>query len=145
MTKSFTVATLLAAAVSADDCSYFQNLGCTSGSVTTNPADWVNRSFQTPLPGSPNYNESYQGYGRVVCYNNIVYGSDKQSAKVEARCRQHESITSLQYNWNGEGFTSNSTYSLSNSFANALTLVVKAIDGSGKEFTISPEAPNFIW
>jgi len=70
-TNSIVLAALLAALASADDCSFFQGLGCTSGSATNNPADWVNRSFQTPLPDSPNYKDGMQGYGRVVCYNRI--------------------------------------------------------------------------
>lgn len=74
-------------------------MGCT-GSETTNPADWVNRSFQTPLPGAADYSEKYQGMGRITCYNNIVYSGDKQSANVEAVCRQHSSISQMEYNWN---------------------------------------------
>lgn len=83
--------------------------------------------------------------GRIVCYNNITYTSDRKSATVEARCRKHSSITNVQYNWNNEGYTTNKTYNAGNSFAKALTLVVKAVDASGTEFTITPEAPNFIW
>ena len=132
-------------ALAQTDCSYFYNLGCTSGSVTTNPADWVDRSFQTPLPGTPKWKEGYQGMGRIVCYNNITYASDRKSATVEARCRQHSSIIDVQYNWNNEGYSSNKTYHAGSSFAAALTLVVKAVDASGAEFTITPEAPNFIW
>jgi len=144
MNKSFVAATLAAVSL-AVDCSYNQGLGCTSGSVTTNPADWVNRSFQTPLPGSANWKESYQGMGRIVCYNNITYASSRQSATVEARCRQHSSITNVQYNWAGQGFSSSSTHSVDSAFKDALSLVVKATDGAGKEFTVELEAPNFIW
>jgi len=82
MFNKFTVAALVAACASAVDCSFFQNLGCTDGQVTTNPADWVDRSFQTPLPGTPMWKEEYQGMGRVVCYNSIVYTSDRSSAQV---------------------------------------------------------------
>ena len=145
-TNPAVLAALFAPAILAQtDCSYYQGLGCTSGSVTTNPADWVDRSFQTPLPGTANWKEGYQGMGRIVCYNNIIYSSDRQSASVEARCRQHSSIVDVQYNWNNEGFTSNKSYSVGTSFAAALTLVVKAVDQSGAEFTITPEAPNFLW
>jgi hypothetical protein len=83
--------------------------------------------------------------GRVVCYNNIVYSSGRNSAQVEARCRQHSSITKMEYNWNNKGFTSSSIFSVDSSFANALTLVVKATDASGTEFTYQPESPNFLW
>jgi len=83
--------------------------------------------------------------GRIVCYNNITYSSDRTSATVEARCRQHSSVVDVKYNWNNEGFQSNKTYQVGSSFASALTLVVKAVDASGSEFTISPEAPHFLW
>jgi len=69
--KGFTVAALMAVCSIADDCSFFQGLQCTSGSQTTNPPDWADRSFQTYLPGSAHYNEAYQGLGRVMCYNHI--------------------------------------------------------------------------
>jgi hypothetical protein len=35
-----------------DDCSFFQNLGCTGGTDTRYPDDWADRAFQTWLPGS---------------------------------------------------------------------------------------------
>jgi len=34
------------------------------------------------LPGTPMWKEEYQGMGRVVCYNSIVYTSDRSSAQV---------------------------------------------------------------
>ena len=87
------------------DCSSFQGeMGCRSGQETKNPADWAQRSFQTPLPGDPYYKPAYQGLGRVMCYNNIKYNSGRTSATVEVRCRQHSSITKVQYNFNNEGF-----------------------------------------
>jgi len=55
--KSYTVASVLAVAALADDCSYFYDLGCTSGDVTTNPSDWADRSFQTYLPGSKKFQD----------------------------------------------------------------------------------------
>ena len=51
----------------------------------------------------------------------------------------------MEYNWNNKGFTSSSIFSVDSSFANALTLVVKATDASGTEFTYQPESPNFLW
>ena len=140
------IAALLAPAL-AEDCSYFYNLGCADGTVTTNPADWANRSFQTWLPesGSENYREGYQGLGRVTCYNNIIYNSSRTSADVEARCRTHSSITSLEYNWNGEGFTDSNLRHLDSSFIDALSLTVRANDGNGNHYTIDLESPNFMW
>lgn len=74
--------------------------------------------------------------GRIVCYNNIIYSSDRRSAEVEARCRQHSSIAKVEYNWAGKGFTGSSTHSLDSSFKDALTVVVKATDKDGNEFTV---------
>ena len=75
-----------------DDCSFFQNLGCQNGSDTRYPDDWADRAFQTWLPGSEKHQDGFEGLGRVMCYNNIAYGSDRQSAEVEAVCRQHSSV-----------------------------------------------------
>ena len=71
MFRSFAATLMTSVAVAQTDCSYFYNLGCADGSTTTNPPDWANRSFQTPLPGSPDYKPEYEGLGRVMCYNNI--------------------------------------------------------------------------
>jgi alpha-amylase len=43
-------------------------MGCASGSTTTYPADWSNRSFQTFLKGDAYYKPEYEGLGRVMCY-----------------------------------------------------------------------------
>jgi hypothetical protein len=145
MPRSLIVSALVGVALAQEDCSYFYNLGCTDGQVTTNPPEWASRTFQTPLPGSSNYRESYQGFGRVTCYYNIVYAQDRNSATVEARCRQHDSVAELQYNWNGEGFQSSNTYHAGSSLKKALSLVVKAIDSDGQEYTITLESPNFLW
>jgi hypothetical protein len=83
------------------DCSNFQGqMGCTSGQATNPPADWASRSFQTPLPHDPYYKDQYEGLGRIMCYNNIVYSSDLKSANIECLCRQHSSINKVQFNWN---------------------------------------------
>jgi alpha-amylase len=146
MFTSFATALIATVAVAQTDCSYFYNLGCTSGSVTTNPPDWANRSFQTPLPGSAHYKPEYEGLGRVMCYNNIQYASDRKSATVEARCRTHSSVSNVSYNWNGEGFTSSKTYAAGSALGGkALSLVVKATDNAGVDYTITMESLNFIW
>jgi hypothetical protein len=79
-------------------------MGCRSGQETKNPADWADRSFQTPLPGDNYYKKEYQGLGRVACFNDIKYNAGRTSATVEVRCRKHSSITSLKYNFNKSGF-----------------------------------------
>ena len=128
-----------------DDCSFFQNLGCQNGSDTRYPDDWADRAFQTWLPGSEKHQDGFEGLGRVMCYNNITYASDRQSAEVEAVCRQHSSVQKLEYNWAGQGFTSESKFSADSSLNDALSLVVKATDSDGAEFTITMESLNFIW
>ena len=142
--KSFACATLLSAFASADDCSYFYDLGCSSGDVTTNPDDWAERSFQTYLPGSDLYKEEYEGLGRVMCYNHIQYDDTRTNATVTARCRQHSSITELTYNWNDEGFAAADSYSVDGQMNTPLTLQVKANDGT-TDYTITLEPVSFIW
>lgn len=83
--------------------------------------------------------------GRVFCYNHIKYSTDRSSAEVEARCRQHSSITKMEYNWNGKGYKSDSTYLVDQNMKDALSLTVKATDNEGTEFTVSLESPNFMW
>ena len=150
LSNTFTVAVVaFASAANAflmdDDCSYFYNLQCTSGDQTTNPPDWAERSFQTYLPGSANYKEEYEGLGRVMCYNNITYSEDRQRATVEAVCRQHSSVTKLEYNWNNQGYTDMNTYMASGEDVDAVPLTVKATDGDANEYTITMEPVNFIW
>lgn len=97
MRKAYQLAIVGIAAVatiaSAADCSNFNGeMSCKSGSQTTYPDDWAQRSFQTFLPGSPYYKDKYEGLGRIACYSAIKYGGDRKSASVEIRCRQHSSI-----------------------------------------------------
>lgn len=107
--------------VNAADCSNFQGeMGCSSGSVTKNPEDWANRSFQTFLPGDSQYKKEYESLGRVMCYSAIKYASDRKSAEVEIRCRQHSSIKSLSYNFDNKGYQSSKTFKVDSSFSNVL-------------------------
>lgn len=132
-----------------DDCSNFNGgVGCTDGQQTRYPDDWSKRSFQTFLKDGPDaalYKDEYEGLGRVMCYNQIVYAADRKSATVTAQCRKHDSITKLEYNWNGAGFVEDETFSVASDVTDALTLIVKATDGDGKEFTITMEPTNFVW
>jgi hypothetical protein len=132
-----------------DDCSNFNgDTGCTSGQQTRYPDDWSKRSFQTFLKDGPDahlYKPEYEGLGRVMCFNDIIYSADRSSANVTAKCRKHDSITKMEYNFNNEGFQSNATYAVNTSFSDALSLVVKATDGDGKEYTITQEVQNFVW
>ena len=80
-----------------------------------------------------------------MCYNNVVYARDRKSAKVKATCRKHESITKVEYNFNGQGFITNDTFDATSSLSQELTLTVKATDNKGKDYTITVEPSNFIW
>jgi len=132
-----------------DDCSNFNgHVGCTDGQQTRYPDEWSKRSFQTFLKDgvdSHMYKPEYEGLGRVMCFNKVTYAADRQSAKVEATCRKHDSIQTVQYNWNGSGFTSESTFQADSSFKDDLTLVVKVTDGDGKDYQVTVEKTNFIW
>ena len=132
-----------------DDCSNFNgNVGCTDGEQTRYPDDWAKRSFQTFLKDGPDahmYKDEYEGLGRVMCFNQVVYAADKKSATITAKCRQHDSITELQYNWNGAGFVADETFEVDESVKEEVSLVVKAIDGDKKEFTITMEPTNLVW
>ena len=79
-----------------DDCSNFNgNVGCKDGQQTRYPDEWNKRAFQTFLKDGPDahmYKDEYEGLGRIMCYNKVTYGSDRQSATVEAICRKHDSI-----------------------------------------------------
>ena len=79
-----------------DDCDNFNyQTGCTSGDQTRYPDEWSKRSFQTFRKDGPDahlYKDEYEDLSRVMCFTKISYGSDKMSAKVEAKCRQHDSI-----------------------------------------------------
>ena len=80
-----------------------------------------------------------------MCYNNITYDSSRTSATVEAVCRQHSSVYKLEYNWNAEGFLCENTYDVDSSFAGKLSLIVRATDSDGTEYTITMEPLNFIF
>ncbi len=97
-------------------------MGCKSGTQTTNPPEWAERSFQTFLPGDPYYKPEYEGLGRVMCYNNIKYNSGRTQATVEVRCRQHSSITKVEYNFNNAGWVSGNTFSVDTSFSTNLPI-----------------------
>jgi len=51
----------------------------------------------------------------------------------------------MEYNWNGEGFTDSDAYSVGSDFTDSLSLQVRATDSDGNQYTITPEALNFIW
>jgi alpha-amylase len=120
-------------------------MGCTSGQATNPPTDWSARSFQTPLPHDPYYKPEYEGLGRVMCYNNIVYNNGLTSATVEVRCRQHSSINKVQYNFNKQGFQDLSKFTADKSFSSTLPVTVRGYDIHGLTWDITLEPLNFVW
>lgn len=61
-----------------------------------------------------------------------------------ARCRTHSSVSSVQYNWGEQGFADEDSIHVGADQTDALTLQVKANDGS-KDYTITLEPLNFVW
>ena len=120
-------------------------MGCTSGQATNPPSDWSARSFQTPLPHDPYYKAEYEGLGRVMCYNNIVYNSGRTSATVEVRCRQHSSVNKVQYNFDHQGFGDSNKHTVDSSFSKVLSVVVRGTDIHGETYDITLEPLNFVW
>ena len=132
-----------------DDCSNFNgNLGCTDGSQTRYPDDWSKRSFQTFIKDGPDahmYKPGYEDLARIMCYNNVEYAGDRQSAKVTATCRKHDSIQKMEYNFNNEGFVEKDNYDATTALTDTLTVAVRGTDNDGKEWNITVEPSNFIW
>ena len=91
------------------------------------------------------YKPEYEGLGKVMCFNNIVYSADRSSATVEAKCRQASDVTSLSYAWNGADYSDKASFSADSSLADKeLTLSVKA-DTGDQSYEITVQPVNFIW
>ncbi len=100
-------------------------MGCASGQIATNPAEWAQRSFQSFLPGDANYKAGYEGLGRVMCYPDITYTSSAHTAaNVDVKCKQHSSITKVEYNFNNKGWQENSKISVDSSSLPTSTLPI---------------------
>ena len=81
----------------------------------------------------------------MACYSATLYAHDRKLAIVEVRCRQHASITSLQYQFGSQPFQASNSYQVDSSFATELVIKVQGTDAAGKTWTITLEALNFIW
>lgn len=64
---------------------------------------------------------------------------------VEVRCRQHSSITEVQFNFGGKGYQSSNELSVDQSLSEALTVSVQATDNQNVKWTITLEPLNFLW
>lgn len=84
-----------------------------------------------------------------MCYMQTVYSEDRSSATVTAKCRQHDSVTKVEFNWDGRGFSDDSSMEVSASTFDAskgdLNLTVRATDDKGKQYEITVAPSNFIW
>lgn len=116
-------------------------MSCRDGQQTTYPDDWAHRSFQTPLKGDKEYKDSFESLGRIACYSDLVYSSDKKSANVEVKCRTQESVKSVVYSYNGGDFVSNNVFKADSSFTTPLTIIVS--DGGDHKITL--ETVDFVW
>lgn len=67
-----------------------------------------------------------------MCYMQVGYSEDRTFANVKAKCRQHESVSKVEYNWAGKGFTGEDSFAVSAENFGAsegdLTLTVRATD-----------------
>ena len=100
----------------------------------------MNRQFQTPLEGEVNYKESYESLGKIACYSNVIYASGKQSAIVDVRCRKHDSVDKLVFDF-GQGFGEENVLEVDT----RMTEVVKIVVSDGGKRVIHLEDVDFVW
>jgi hypothetical protein len=74
-----------------------------------------------------------------------VYSPNRDSATLHAKCRKHDSIVKMEYQWGSGDFTESDSFKADTSLGDAVTLTVKATDGDGKEWKITMEPYNFVW
>ena len=116
-------------------------MACQDGQQTTYPDDWSHRSFQTPLKGQPLFKDTYESLGRIACYSDVVYSSDRTSATVDVKCRNQETITSLVYSFDGGKFSDVNTFKTDSSYNKILKIQVS--DGNDNKITL--EEVDFLW
>ena len=146
MNKNFFLVYILALKILVSECcnNFNSEMGCKDGKQTTYPDSWSARSFQTPIKGEPLYKDSYESLGRIACFSNVKYSSNKQSANVEVRCRTDASISieSLVYSYDGRDPVTDNHFSADvNSFKKPLTIVVS----NNNDHKITLEEVDFIW
>ena len=123
-------------------CDTFNDeMACQDGQQTSYPDDWAHRSFQTPLKGDKEYEKSFESLGRIACYPDVVYSSDRKSADIDVKCRTQESVKDLVFSFDGSKFSSDSTFKADSSFTTPL--IIKVSDGDKNEITL--EDVDFVW
>jgi len=130
---------VLSIAIACDN--FNDEMSCKGGEQTDYPDSWSHRSFQTPLKGDKQYLDSFESWGRIACYPDVVYSSDKSSAEVEVKCRTHESVSNVVYSYDGSDFSDKNTFSADGSFSTPL--VIKVSDNGDNEITL--EDVDFVW
>ncbi|CAI2361994.1 unnamed protein product [Moneuplotes crassus] len=137
--KGLLVILLVCAVLACDN--FNGEMSCQSGDQTSYPESWAHRSFQTPLKGDKNYQDSFESLGRIACYPDVVYDSNRKSAKVEVKCRKQETVGDLVYSFDGQSYQSDEVFTADTSFTTPL--VIKVSDGGDHDITL--EDVDFMW
>ena len=115
-----------------DSCNNFDNENACRGQQTDNDPSWANRAFQTPPRGHPLWRENYQDYNILVGYARTVYTSSGANVTVITRLNPTYSSLTLKYFF-GDSSSDSSSFFVSSSFKNLLTVRVEAYDGGEKK------------
>lgn len=135
----FALVLILAIAFACD--TFNGEMGCKDGTQTKYPDDWAHRSFQAPLKGEKGYLDTFESLGRIACFSDVVYSSDKTSASVEVKCRKQETVGDLVYSYDGAKPVSDNTFKADSSITKPITIKVS----DGKDYEITLEEVDFVW
>jgi alpha-amylase len=130
---------LLAIAFACD--TFNGEMSCQGGEQTQYPDSWAHRSFQSPLKGDKGYLDSFESLGRIACYPDVVYSSDRSSASIDVKCRKQETVGDLVFSYDGGDFTSDNTFQADSSITKPI--VIKVSDGG--EYEITLDDVDFMW
>ena len=126
-------------------CQLYTDNQC-DGNVIITPPDYVDRWFQTPAPGSPNYRASYQSYYTLQGHLQVVYNAARTAATVTVVTIQKVNVT-LTFTYNGvQSSNPVSQYSASSldgytQLNDSLYVTVSGADGS----SLVLDPIDFIW
>ena len=123
-------------------CDIFREESCLSGSqANANPGADLKR-WQTPKPGTKNYQASFQDFHTLVGYADIIYtGSDRRAADVCIETRhRYASTVRLTYFFDGEAQTTKCKR-FTSAYTGILIAVISGNDGS----TLQLPEIDFVW
>ena len=80
-----------------------------------------------------------------MCYSGIKYAAGRKSADIVINCRQHSSITKVEFDFNKLGYQDSNTFHVDSSFSTLLPISVRGTDTSGKNWHITLEPLNLVW